>query len=213
VNLRVTNGFANIAALELGYHLHMNWLAHLYLSEPSAEFRVGNLLPDLLPIGELAYLPSEFQRGIEQHRKIDAFTDSHPIVRECINRVPSNFRRFGGVLIDLFFDHFLARDWNLYSSKSLPFFANEIYDSFDGLHHDLPHHVLIFLDKIRAHNVLCTYQNISGIAAALERIDSRLRRPIHLGKAIFVLEQGYAFYYSDFRAFFPELQRHVGPNS
>jgi acyl carrier protein phosphodiesterase len=190
----------------------MNWLAHLYLSEPSTEFRVGNLLPDLLSISELAYLPPEFQRGIEQHRRIDAYTDSHPIVRKCINRVPSNFRRFGGVLIDLFFDHFLACDWHLYSSISLPCFADEVYDSFDGLREDLPHHVLINLDKIRAHDLLCSYQDISGITAALERIDSRLRRPSNLGKAICFLEQDYASYYSDFGAFFPELQRHVALN-
>ena len=86
----------------------MNWLAHLFLSEPSAAFRIGNLLPDLARPSELSGLSTEFIRGMEQHRLIDAFTDSHPVVRRSIARVGPEFRRFGGIFVDIYFDHFFC---------------------------------------------------------------------------------------------------------
>jgi acyl carrier protein phosphodiesterase len=187
----------------------MNWLAHLYLSETQPEFRIGNLLPDFLPIGELAQFSSEIQRGIAQHRKIDEFTDAHPIVRNCISRMPPPHRRFGGVLLDIFFDHFLARNWALYSSKSLPDFANEVYVSFDKIQEALPSRVLFNLRRMQEHDLLCSYQEIAGVSLALQRIALRLKRPTELEKSISMLEQNYDDYASSFRVFFPELQRHV----
>src|SRR5688572_426656 len=93
----------------------MNWLAHLLLSEPTPEFRIGNLLPDLLPASELQTLSPIFRRGVECHRRIDAFTDTHPVFRRSVARLVPPHRRFGGVLIDLFYDHFLATNWRQYS--------------------------------------------------------------------------------------------------
>jgi len=84
----------------------MNWLSHLYLSEPNPAFRIGNLLPDLAPMSALSDLPSEFLRGIKQHRRIDAFTDSHAIFRRSISRVGPEFRRYGGILVDIFLRSF-----------------------------------------------------------------------------------------------------------
>src|SRR5258708_728566 len=109
----------------------MNWLAHLYLSEQNPAFRLGNLLPDLLPPASLASLPADFQRGIEQHRRIDVFTDTHPVVRRSIQRVDPPFRRFGGILCDVFYDHFLARDWCSYSPEPLSVFASAFYESIE----------------------------------------------------------------------------------
>ncbi|MEJ2031524.1 MAG: ACP phosphodiesterase [Deltaproteobacteria bacterium] len=190
----------------------MNWLAHLYLSDPIAEYRIGNLLPDLLSVSELEPLPFEFQRGIEQHRRIDAFTDSHPIIRKEIGRISPAFRRFGGILVDIFFDHFLARDWHLYSEQSLLQFSDEIYGSFDKLAMALPSSVLRTFEQMRRDDWLGNYAEISGVATAFERIDGRLRRSsVHLSEATLILEHEYAAFYADFRAFFPELKRHVIP--
>jgi len=122
--------------------LWMNWLAHLYLSEPDPAFRLGNLLPDLIPARSLTSLPAEFQKGVGQHRRIDAFTDSHPVVRRSIQRIEPSSRRFGGILCDIFYDHFLARDWASYSSQLLPEFARTIYASFDQYRASIPPRVL-----------------------------------------------------------------------
>jgi len=187
----------------------MNWLAHLYLSEPDPAFRLGNLLPDLIPARSLTSLPAEFQKGVGQHRRIDAFTDSHPVVRRSIQRIEPSSRRFGGILCDIFYDHFLARDWASYSSQLLPEFARTIYASFDQYRASIPPDACLLLDQMRTADWLCSYRELAGVSRALERIGSRLRRPVPLAHAISALEHNYDAFHSDFRAFFPELQSHV----
>lgn len=183
----------------------MNWLAHLYLSEPNPAFRIGNLLPDLVPASALSGLPSDFLRGVKQHRQIDAYTDTHPVVRRSISRVSPDFRRFGGILIDVFYDHFLAREWQRFSPVPLQTFAAEIYASFDHYRSEIPSEALFHLDHMREGNWLCAYREIDGISAALNRLGSRFRRPVPLNNAISVLRDNYADLYADFSAFFPEL--------
>src|SRR5579871_1256717 len=187
----------------------MNWLAHLYLSEPNPAFRIGNLLPDLVPASALSGLSSEYLRGAKQHRRIDAFTDTHPIVRRSISRVSPDFRRFGGILIDIFYDHFLARDWQDFSPIPLQIFASDIYDSFDRCRGEIPAEALIHLQHMRECNWLCAYREIEGISAALDRLGLRLKRPVPLGSAISVLRNNYDDLQADFSAFFPELISHL----
>jgi acyl carrier protein phosphodiesterase len=187
----------------------MNWLAHLYLSEPDPAFRLGNLLPDLIPAQSLASLPAVFQKGIMQHRRIDAFTDSHPVVRQSIQRIEPAFRRFGGILCDIFYDHFLARDWDVYSAEPLPDFARVIYASFDQFRDSIPTDACLVLDKMRAGDWLCSYRDLAGVSGALERVGSRLRRRVPLAQTISMLKHSYDAFHSDFCAFFPELQSHA----
>src|SRR4051794_7971427 len=111
----------------------MNWLAHLLLSDPAPAFRIGNLLPDLMPGPALAQMPAEYQGGIAQHRRIDAFTDSHPIFRRSILRVEPPQRRYAGILVDIFYDHFLSVGWAAHSRVPLREFLAEVYGSFE--HH------------------------------------------------------------------------------
>jgi acyl carrier protein phosphodiesterase len=187
----------------------MNWLAHLYLSEPNPAFRIGNLLPDLVRVSALSGLSPEILRGVKQHRCIDAFTDTHPVVRRSISRVTPDFRRFGGILIDIFYDHFLARDWENYSPLPLPAFAAEIYDSFERCRGEIPSEALVHLEHMRESNWLCAYREIDGISTALHRLGTRLRRPVPLGDAISVLHDNYDDLFADFSAFFPELMSHL----
>jgi acyl carrier protein phosphodiesterase len=187
----------------------MNWLAHLFLSEPTPAFRVGNLLPDLLPASDLTRLPPEFQRGIRRHLQIDAFTDSHPIVRRSILLVGPAYRRFGGILIDMFYDHFLACDWRRYSEATIEDFSSTIYSSFDSLGQDLPLNASNRLQQIKEADLLCSYREIDGIRRALERIGDRLRRPVSLGESIAQLELHYDALHADFTEFFPKLRDHV----
>ncbi|HYF34160.1 MAG TPA: ACP phosphodiesterase [Prosthecobacter sp.] len=183
----------------------MNWLAHLLLSDPEETFRIGNLLPDLMPMGQLVHLPAEYQRGIQRHREIDAFTDSHPVFRRSTQRFETPYRRFGGVLVDLFYDHFLANNWAEYSETTLPDFAAEVYASFEGVQHILPPEIVAGLRQMQATNLLCSYSEVSGISGALQRISSRLKRPVELAPAVAVLERHYGAFHEDFREFFPTL--------
>lgn len=187
----------------------MNWLAHLLLSEPSAPFRIGNLLPDLVRASELQGLSIEFLRGAECHRRIDAFTDSHPIVRRSIQRIRSPYRRFGGVLVDVFYDHFLAKDWNFYSDVPLEEFASGVYESIRIHRFQIPAAALPPLERMRDHDVLCSYRKMEGVAEALCRIGARLRRPLNLGESISQFESDYDGFQEDFNRFFPELLAYV----
>jgi acyl carrier protein phosphodiesterase len=187
----------------------MNWLAHLYLSEPSPEFRIGNLLPDLLKPPQWRGLSVEILRGIECHQKIDAFTDSHPVFRRSIERLDPSYRRVGGILMDMFYDHFLATRWGEFSSVTLEEFAAEVYESFPLLENQIPENVSVGLKQMKATNLLCSYAELSGIEAALARIGARFREPIQLGPAVSQLERHSLELNEDFSAFFPALVKHI----
>jgi acyl carrier protein phosphodiesterase len=187
----------------------MNWLAHLLLSEPSAAFQIGNLLPDLLPASEAAMIAPVFQRGMACHRRIDVFTDSHPIVRRSVRRVSAAHRRFGGILVDVFYDHFLSTEWTSYCSQPLELFVADFYDSFDSYQAQLPVETFGYLQRLRTENWLCSYRELAGVQLTLERIGRRLRRQVNLGEAVIELEQNYDLLRADFGEFFPQLRAHV----
>jgi len=187
----------------------MNWLAHLFLSEPSPAFRIGNLLPDMVGHSALAGLSPEVLRGVQQHRRIDAFTDSHPIVRRSITRVGPKFRRFGGIFVDIFYDHFLSREWTTFSATPLAAFTHEIYACFASHRHEIPPEAYIHLERMKSENWLSTYGDLHGVATTLGRIGLRLRRPMALAEGAAILEADYAGFHADFTAFFPELMAHV----
>src|SRR3954454_21954788 len=107
----------------------MNWLAHVYLSEPRVEFQLGNLLADIVKRPERTEFGDDFVRGAERHRAIDAFTDAHPVVRRSRARISAPYRRFSGVLVDIFYDHLLASTWNRYADVSLETFTAEFYSA------------------------------------------------------------------------------------
>ena len=187
----------------------MNWLAHLYLSEPNAAFRIGNLLPDMVGPKVLAGMSPEVLRGVRQHRKIDAFTDSHAIVRRSIARVGPEFRRFGGIFVDIFYDHFLSREWPNFSRLPLRTFTRDVYSGFESHRHEIPREAYEPLDKMTAEDWLSSYGDLPGVATTLGRIGLRLRRPMPLAEGARILEADYAGFHEDFAAFFPELISHV----
>jgi acyl carrier protein phosphodiesterase len=189
----------------------MNWLAHLYLSDDNAQFRVGNLLPDLLSARQLGDLPEPFQRGIRCHREIDVFTDAHPRVRSCVSRFLAPYRRYGGILTDVYFDHLLARDWTRYSGFPLPDFIAAVYSDIDHCLPDVPRDARLPLERMRQEDWLGSYHQISGITEILRRISSRFRRPFDLTGSLPAFQQHEAAFSADFHGFFPELIAHVQP--
>lgn len=187
----------------------MNWLAHLYLSEPDPQFRVGNLLPDLVRRADLVRLPDQFQRGIRTHCQIDTFTDAHPRVKSCIARYRPPYRRFAGILTDVYFDHFLARDWKEYSPVSLPDFIAEAYRDIESCLPHLPREAAGALRRMLGENWLGSYHRISGISDILRRISQRLQRPFDLSGSVSMFAENESDHARDFHAFFPELMMHV----
>ncbi len=187
----------------------MNWLAHLYLSEPTPAFRIGNLLPDLATPRILANLPTSFHRGIECHRRIDCFTDTHPVVRSSLVRFHSPYRRFGGILTDIFYDHFLARRWKEYSRIELDDFVEQIYRDFELYRPNLPSEINERLAQIKNARWLNSYSDLAGIEEVLQRLGLRLRRPSDLAGGMAILKRDYNLFETDFEIFFPQLIAHV----
>jgi acyl carrier protein phosphodiesterase len=189
----------------------MNWLSHAFLSKPDVAFRVGNILPDLVSITELKKFSLPIQAGIRCHQAIDIFTDAHPIVKNSINRLPVNYKRYGGILTDVFYDHFLAKNWNQYSPISLNDFTSDFSTDLKFIKHDVPEQIFTIFQRILRNNIFESYRDIDGISLTLKRIDSRLRKPVNLDKAIVELENHYAAYETEFSAFFNELQIYIQP--
>ncbi len=187
----------------------MNWLAHLYLSEPTSAFRIGNLLPDLINTATAVRIPDAFRRGMECHWRIDAFTDAHPLVRRSVQRVGPAHRRLAPILVDVFYDHFLSVRWHNYASMPLREFVRDVYASFDEQRDHLPEPVQTALLRMREENWLESYGDVAGVRLTLERMSRRFRRPVDLVGGVAELERHYAGFGADFDEFFPELQRHV----
>ncbi len=187
----------------------LNWLAHLYLSEPTPEFRLGNLLPDLMRPAELQGFSAEVLRGAQCHRRIDVFTDSHPAVRRSVARLPSPYRRYGGILVDVFYDHFLAANWPQYSATPFEEFTRETYAGFPPFYLLLPAEVTGLLQRMQADDYLGSYRTVPGIQLTLSRISNRLRRPLNLGESVIHFQAAYEDFHRDFAEFFPQLCQHV----
>lgn len=191
----------------------MNWLAHVFLSEPSTDFRLGNLLADLVRGADRAGMPSDFLRGAACHKAIDAFTDSHPIVLASRRRLDARYRRFSGVLIDIFYDYFLARNWTTYEARPLDEYASAFYLDVRRRQLTLPADASTTLARILQHDLLGQYQRLEGVEHSLRRISTYLSqrwgRPFELQTSIAELRAHESALAADFAAFFPQLRAHV----
>ena len=193
----------------VSYHSPMNWLAHLLLSDPDPCTQIGNLLPDLMSSRETAEMPEEFQRGIFQHRLVDSYTDSHPVFRRSTRRIEGDLRRFSTILVDVFYDHILAREWARFSSAKLEGFVGHFYESIDTCRPALTEEAFVRLCQMREGDWLRSYGDLGGIATALQRIGTRLRKPVRLDESVIFLESAYDAFRGDFLDFFPQVQSHV----
>ena len=187
----------------------MNYLAHLYLAEDSEKSILGNILGDFVkgPIGN-DYDPA-IVKGIWTHRKVDVFTDSHEIFRESKRLISPSRRRFAGIIVDLVFDHFLAKNWASYSELDLDRFIRETYELLNRNMEILPEKFRLFLPRMINEDWLGSYRMIDGTGKAIDRISERLRRRFNRGNsllgAIDEVESNYNELEDNFNAFFPEL--------
>ncbi|MBN1310452.1 MAG: DUF479 domain-containing protein [Anaerolineae bacterium] len=187
----------------------MNHLAHLYLSGDDPLLRIGNLAGDFVKGVDTAALHPAVQQGIALHKAIDAYTDSHPIVQQSKKRIGPTHTRFAGVLIDVFYDHFLAANWDTYCDQPLEEYIDEIYADLQAHRALLPPPLQAALPRMLAADWLRAYRDIDGIALALGRLERRLRRRVDLASSIDELKRNYTELEDDFRIFFPDLIAHT----
>lgn len=188
----------------------MNYLAHLHLAPDDAAARVGNLLGDFLKPSHAGHLPQALQQGMALHRQIDSHTDSHPLVAQSKQRIAAERRRYAGILVDIFYDHFLARHWTEFASMPLADFTARSYAELEAHRQWLPPRLLEILPRMRAEDWLQSYAGLDGIAAVLRGFSRhRIRRANPVADGIQDLKQHYAALEQDFLDFYPQLQQAV----
>lgn len=184
----------------------MNFLAHFHLSDGEEDL-AGQWLADHLEPGWRDGLPAGVLRGVRLHQRIDSFTDAHPAALRSRRRLPARFRRYGGILVDVFYDHFLARQWACYRTEPLGSFAARCYETLGRQQTALTRRGRFVLERMAAQDWLSAYAQPEGAERALAGIGRRLRRANPLHEAGGALAGAYDGLGEDFAAFFPELER------
>jgi len=187
----------------------VNYLAHLYLVNDTPGLIIGSILGDFIK-GSLkdGYSP-EIRKGIELHRTIDSYTDSHAIVHQSKRMISPHRRRFAGIMVDLFYDHFLAKNWSHYSSIALNDFSQHVYAILIDHQDILPNSFRTMLPYMVEQNWLTSYQEINQIDRALNGISRRLKCQNSLFNSAEELEWHYVSLENYFQAFFPDLVQFV----
>jgi acyl carrier protein phosphodiesterase len=184
----------------------VNYLAHLFVGGEKPADLVGNMLGDFVTPREIAAYPPQIRAGIRMHQRVDAFSDCHPVFAASRRRFRPPYRRYGGILVDLVYDHFLAKNWDEYSPEvGLPEFAGRAYAVLYEHHAILPASLQRILPHMIGDDWLCSYRDLDNIGRALRGISHRFRRENPLSTALDALQASYYALESDFGLFFPEL--------
>jgi acyl carrier protein phosphodiesterase len=188
----------------------MNFLAHAHLSGGNQKLLVGNFIADFVK-GKAALdrFDDEIRSGIMLHRAIDAYTDTHPTVALSKDRLREKYRHYAGVIVDVFYDHFLAKNWDAYHSDPLDRFAAEVYSVIDDHIAILPEKVQGFFPYMKRGNWLFNYRQVEGIGRALSGMARRTPYESKMDESINELIQYYDDFEADFHNFFPLLQARV----
>ena len=184
----------------------MNYLAHLYLSEPSEDAWLGSLLGDFVKGPMDGRYSADITRGIVLHRKIDTFTDAHPVVLQSKSRISTQRRRYAGIMIDMFYDHFLAKYWHEFHAQPLGAFTARIYAILERRHAILPERLQQMAPKMAQWHWLESYADTGSIRTALDRLGQRLTRENRLLDSADELTEHYARLETDFREFLPQVR-------
>lgn len=184
----------------------MNYLAHLYLSFDNEKHAIGNLSADFFKGNKgIKELPEGIQAGIRTHRQIDTFTDTHEVVKESKRRLYPLYSKYSSVIVDIYYDHLLANNWEKYSDESLEDFAEKQYKILEKYEAYLPQQLQQRLPSMMAHNWLTGYRDIEGIATTFKYFAKRITSDLDITQAHLQLEADYDLYNDEFNRFFPEL--------
>lgn len=184
----------------------MNFLAHIYLSGDNELIQIGNLMADGIRGKQYEDYPDDVRKGILLHREIDTFTDAHPIFRESTKRLHAKYHHYAGVIVDVFYDHFLAASWERYSPVPLADFVSRFYESLDQHYPLLNDKTREMMPPMVKHNWLLSYRSVEGIASILRQMDHRTGNRSGMRESVVELTTFYADFQREFTAFFEELR-------
>jgi acyl carrier protein phosphodiesterase len=186
----------------------MNFLAHLYLSGADESVMIGNFIGDHVKGNNFLNYNEGIIKGIKLHRLIDAFTDSHPLVEEGKNRLRPYFHKYSSVITDVFYDHFLAKNWQLHHQQPLELFVANVYSVLKKNENILPLKTNHMLTYMIPNNWLVAYSSPEGINKALTGMARRTSFESGMDKATTHLQKDYLLYEKEFEIFFGELKKY-----
>ena len=183
----------------------MNFLAHIYLSGDNDLIKIGNFMADGIRGKQFENYSLEIQKGIILHRAIDTFTDAHPIFRQSTKRLHEQYHHYAGVIVDILYDHFLAKNWVNYSDEKLTEYVDRFYLSLTENKDLLSERVLKIMPILFKENWLVSYETVEGIQHILTQMDRRTRNQSNMRFATKDLIEYYAEFENEFTTFFKEL--------
>jgi len=183
----------------------MNFLAHIYLSGEDEGITIGNFIADGIKGKKYLKYPPKIKKGILLHRHIDSYTDSHPIVRQSTKRLHENYGHYSGVIVDILYDHFLAKNWHEYHPQNLADYVEDFYTMLRDNFEILPARIQRMMPYMMADNWLLSYATIPGISKILKQMNVRTKGISKMNFAVLELEEFYTEFETEFSAFFAEL--------
>jgi len=183
----------------------MNFLAHIYLSGDDKAITIGNFIADGIRGNDYKKFPKNIQTGILLHRRIDTFTDAHKTVRQSTKRLHKNYSHYSGVIVDILYDHFLAKNWKAYSNVPLAKYVDDFYNLLEDNFEILPARAQKMIPYMIANNWLLSYASIDGISKVLEGMNRRTQNRSKMNLAVNELEEFYDEFETEFTKFFSEL--------
>ena len=172
----------------------MNYLAHIFLSNGQPNIMIGNFIADSIKGSKYSTYPAEIQKGILLHRQIDTMTDAHPAFRNSTKRLHKNYGHYSGIIVDIFYDHFLAKNWAEYSDVPLADYIQEFYKILRNNFEVLPANIQKMAPLMMDSNWLLSYANLEGIDRVLGGMNRRTNNRSGMDKAGYELREFYTLF-------------------
>lgn len=185
----------------------MNFLAHIYLSGENDLIKIGNFMADGIRGKQFEHFPDDVQKGIILHRFIDTYTDSHDIFRKSTRRLHEKYHHYAGVIVDIVYDHFLAKNWSKYSDEKLENFISRFYNSLHDNYAILTEKTQDLMPYMIERNWLLSYQTVEGIHQILTQMDRRSKNVSKMQFASEELKEFYTEFEDEFTTFFEDIQK------
>jgi acyl carrier protein phosphodiesterase len=184
----------------------MNFLAHIYLSGENDLIKIGNFMADGIRGKQFEHFPEDVKKGILLHRFIDTYTDSHDIFRKSTKRLHDRYHHYSGVIVDIVYDHFLAKNWSNYSEEKLESFINRFYNSLHDNYSILTEKTQGLMPYMIERNWLLSYRTTEGIHQILTQMDRRSKNISKMQYAVEELNEFYEEFEEEFTSFFEEIK-------
>lgn len=184
----------------------MNFLAHSFLSPKNDLIRLGNTFGDFVKGKKMLGVNPDLVKGVRLHRFIDDYTDNHPLVQKAILVFKPYFGRFSGIIVDMVFDHYLAKNWKLFSNEKLEVYVQDLFVIYESNRPFLTDKINQVAPVMKMQQWLLKYQTIEGLAEILEQMSRRIGNRVLLHEAIPVIIENEVHLGELFNRFFKELQ-------